>query len=106
MAQYIDKAALVAEIEKQQRRLDILGQANKVELRKTAAIQNGVYCTLLSFIDTLEVKEVDLKKEIDLYIENSITGINPIYTKGAVSNLVEKTAQHFFELGLNVQKGE
>lgn len=54
----------------------------------------------------LEVKEVDLTEEIYFYIENSIIGTNPIYTKGAVSNLIEKTAKHFFELGLKAQKGE
>ena len=52
------------------------------------------------------VKEVDLEKEIDFYIETSVTGANPIYTKGAVSNLIERTAKHFFELGLKAKKGE
>ena len=60
MAKLIDKDALVAEIEKRQRELCVLSQSNDVELRKDAALQNGVYCSLLSLLDTLEVKEVDL----------------------------------------------
>lgn len=63
MTQYIDKDVLVEEIKRQQRRLYLLSQSNEVELRKGTAIQNGVYCSILSFIDTLEVKEVDLEKE-------------------------------------------
>jgi len=59
----IDKDALVAEIERQQRRLDVLSRPNNVELHRDIAIQNEVYCSLLSFINTLEVKEVDLEKE-------------------------------------------
>ena len=59
----IDKAAVVAEIERQQRKLCVLSQSNEVEFRKKAAIQNGVYCSVLSFLDTLEVKEVNEKSE-------------------------------------------
>ena len=55
----IDKAAVVTEIERQQRKLCVLSQSNEVEFRKKAAIQNGVYCSVLSFLDTLEVKEVN-----------------------------------------------
>lgn len=56
--------------------------------------------------NALEVKEVDLTKEVCSYIESSLTGTNPIYTKGAVSHLIDRTAKHFFELGLKAQKGE
>ena len=59
MAQYIDKNALVAEIEKK-----------KIPFKRD--IENGNYPTYLcalmdfeDFINTLEVKEVDLEKEID-----------------------------------------
>ncbi len=70
----IDKAALVAEIERQQRKLCLLSLSNNVELRRDAAIQNGVYCSLLPFINTLEVKEVDIdeaarKWEDKVYLE-------------------------------------
>lgn len=104
MAQFIYKDALVAEIEKQQRRLCILGQSNEVELRKNVAIQNGVYYSLLSFLDTLEMKEVDLEKEIDNvwnphfnlgWDNNSLVSIN--------HKSFESIAKHFFELGLKTK---
>ena len=53
---------------------------------------------ILSFLDTLEVKEVDLDKEIKKYIENNICG----YCVPGV----EETAKYFFELGLKAQKRE
>ena len=60
---------------------------------------------LLSFINTLEVKEVDLEKEIKDYFEKQ-----PIVTrsKGIDYQLIpsgENIAKHFFELGLKAQKG-
>ena len=95
----IDKDALVVEIERQQRRCDILRQSNDVESRKTAAIQNGVYYYIISFLNTSEVKEVDLKKELELWME-----VNADYT--GHFNILE-FAKYFFELGLKVnQKGE
>ena len=67
MAQYIDKAALVAEID---RRLDelyeLLPNASKVErgtISISEACNTGKYTALESFkdyLDTLEVREVDL----------------------------------------------
>ena len=66
MAQLIDKSALVAEIE---RRIDEINQ-----LGKKASYEVGLvdaYKIILSFIDTLEVKEVDLndfiKEEFNKY---------------------------------------
>ena len=53
---------------------------------------------ILYLLDTLEVKEVDLEKEIKKYIKDNICG----YCVPGV----EETAKHFFELGLKAQKGE
>lgn len=57
----------------------------------------------LSFLDTLEIKEVNLKKEIRRYQMK-----NPIiqHKEGSLNNYMEKVARHFFELGLKSQKGE
>ena len=66
MAQYINKSAVVAEIE---RRLRELSQLEK------ASYEIGLcdaYKIVLSFIDTLETKEVDLEKEVD--IEDAVHG--------------------------------
>ena len=55
--QYIDKAAVVAEIEKRLKEYrtypDYQIDSNYMEL-----------CDVLSYIDTLEVKEVDMRREI------------------------------------------
>lgn len=100
MAEYIDKDALVAEI----------------NAFKKDAYRNWKWDTfhtlneLLSFINSLEVKEVDLEKEIKDYFGNQ-----PVVTrsKGIDYQLIpsgENIAKHFFELGIRVsnklQKGK
>ena len=52
MAQYIDKSAVVAEIERQSAYMDSLHEQK-------------IIGNILSFLDTLEVKEVDLKMSAD-----------------------------------------
>lgn len=61
MAQYIDKSALVAEIK---RLLDRYVSVLTFNYRATKDLNH-----LLSFIDTLEVKDVDLEKEKDSYMK-------------------------------------
>lgn len=61
MAQYIDKSALVAEIEKRRSK----NARNKLNL--AASFEDNY---LLSFLDTLETKEVDLKKDFELTWED------------------------------------
>ena len=112
MAQYIDKDALVAEIEKKrdaaltrQRNLEAIGQVTV--LNETLARELS---RIISFINTLEVKDVDLDfqtfaKEMDAVFalpstETKNTEENPLNWEYAI-------AKHFFELGLKVvQKGE
>ena len=86
MVQYIDKSALVAEIEKRR------SKNSKNKLNFAAAFEDNY---LLSFLDTLEVKEVDIKKEIDIY-SNALP---------CRRDDIEIIAKHFFELGLSY-KGE
>ena len=91
MAQYIDKADVVAELEK----LYNLEYDNTFNLScgKKIMLRN-----ILLFLGTLEVKEVDLDREINLWVKNL----------HRVPNFEElnKFAKHFFELGLKAQKGE
>ena len=98
MEQYIPKSALVAEIERRR------------DLHYKYYMKNGVgsiaECKydedreILSFINTLEVKEVDLEKELDSMITPELK-----FHK-ALPSLFD-VAKHFFELGLKVaQKGE
>lgn len=90
MEQYIRKSAIVAEIE---RRINNLGLTlNEKEFAVKYELKD-----VLSFLDALKVKEVDLEKEIDIW-----------YDKFAINNKFDWNgfAKHFFELGLNAQKGE
>lgn len=50
-------------------------------------------------LDTLEVKEVDLDKEYEEFVEN-----DAVYRKLVNSIVGKSIAKHFFELGLKVQK--
>lgn len=61
MEQYISKAALVAEIEK--RKKEAYGN------EWGWAVQCATYEEIISLLDTFEVKEVDLEKEIKKHIE-------------------------------------
>ena len=86
----IDKGVLAAEIKRRRSR----NSKNKLNL--ASAFEDNY---LLSFIDSLEVKEVDLEKELDLMITSDLK-----FHK-ALPSLMD-VAKHFFELGLKAQKGE
>jgi asparagine synthetase B (glutamine-hydrolysing) len=95
MAQYIDKSAVVAEIK---RRIDrnnekAASYSSGSEHDYLYRVEENVYKDLISFLNTLEVKEVDLEKELKHLIGN-------------VGQCDRKLAKHFFELGLKVQQGE
>ena len=88
MTQYINKDKVVAEIEKRRSK----NARNKLNL--AAAFEDNY---LLSFLNTLEVKEVDLEKEIHKFIDKEELHLR-LWD-------VDRIAKHFFELGL-AQKGE
>lgn len=98
MKQYIDKSALIVEIEKM--KLYTMDE----HMNYYSAEAQGEYNALSkleSFIVTLEVKEVDLEKEYKKFVEE-----DPVYSM-LVNGIVGKAiAKHFFELGLKAQKGE
>ena len=104
MAKLIDKDALVAEIE---RRIKSLHQVNSP--REQAVLYE---CKdILSFIDTLEVKDVDLEKEIkEEYLKRRCYGGRDNMLVILNEPQFNKIAKHFFELGMQVsnkaQKGE
>ena len=105
MKQYIDKDALVAEMYKI---LDYIDEHSYVDYAIGA---QRFVDKLQHTINTIEVKEVDLEKEITDYInrhyhirfdETLERGNNPLTTLD-----FEEIAKHFFELGLKInQKGE
>ena len=94
MTHLIDKAALVAELERIEHETNYEPFTGEV-LGKRCACKS-----LLSFLDTHEVKEVDLEKEIDKEIETRWRGEYLFTSK------FRESAKHFFELGLKVQKEE
>lgn len=96
MEQYIPKSALVAKIER-------LGKNAWESFKKGNSTEDqyylryGVIQDILSLINNLEVKEVDLNFEQELY---KAFGQVKDFTLGM------RIAKHFFELGLKAQKGE
>lgn len=102
--EYIRKDKVVAEME---RRLDklyvLLPDASKVEnsnITVSEACNTGKYMALESFrkfLDTIEVKEVDLDFEQELY---KAFGQVKDFTLGM------RIAKHFYELGIKTKKGE
>ena len=106
MEQYVSKSALVTEIEKLISNGKFKCQQSKENNDQVSYIAWSEHIAtcgkILALINTLEVKEVDLEKEIKKYIKDNICG----YCVPGV----EETAKHFFELGMaasnKAQKGE
>lgn len=88
MSKYIDKSIIIKEIMKRR------DKNSKNKLNLAAAFEDNY---LLSFIDNIEVKEVNLEKEATEFVQ----------TKEFVEskeNPVLLIAKYFFELGLNINK--
>ena len=107
----VEKDALVAEIE---RRIKQFVNENNTLLKNSdnakELCSRIIMCKeVLSLLDTLEVKEVDLEKELIQWHKNhferngTFIGMNGFYLENASQIDI---ARHFFELGLKAQKGE
>lgn len=92
MPQYIDKAVIKAELERIEHETNYEPFTDEV-LGKRFACRN-----LLSFLNAIEVKELDIEKEIDKEIETRWRGEYLFTSK------FRESAKHFFELGLKAQK--
>ena len=93
----IDKDALVEEIQRlKEDGLQKRGQCKRSGLEKIMH-QIGAYNKILSFLDTLEVKEVDLEKELNDY------GYHYDYVSLADRKELMDFAKHFFELALSLK---
>ena len=111
MAKYIDKDALVAEIE---RRISLFKKEKKTEKWSAGASQINVVSLgariamleeIKVLLDTLEVKEVDLEKEFKHFLDD-VDGTPPVWESYSQIEWGKDIAKHFFELGLKVaQKG-
>jgi hypothetical protein len=102
MAQYIDKAAAVAEIDEiiadETESIKCFERSRNVcEVTRSNA-RISVLTHLRSLFDTLEVKEVDLEDEIDKYVNTSENQGNP-----ELREELSKCARYFYELGLNTK---
>ena len=97
----IDKSALIADIKRRIKEIDEIG---------TYLSPKGVLTNLLCHINTLEVKEVDLEKEIKDWW-NAYYSSKDYTFEGHTGHYIEnftliEIAKHFYELGLTAQKGE
>jgi len=95
----IDKDKIVAEIE---RITDVL-EKNSGYYGIFGDAQMSICEKILSFLDTLSVKEVDLEKYYHDFLQKEWFDKNCNRT---MSEMMAFTAKHFFELGIKVQKGE
>ena len=95
MVQLIDKAAVMAEIK---------GMRDKA-FPPNSNWKHGYFkaCeSILSFLDTLEVKEVDLEKEFYDFLDTLIGKDNGHLSEDELFCI----AEYFFELGFKAQKGK
>lgn len=101
MTQYIDKSVLVAEIERRIENNTEWKDACKslVVLAASQAIEEDEQ--ILSIINSLEVKEVELEKEIDMVRKHYF--VNDDFDKVEIDGrTITNIAKHFYELGLKV----
>ena len=101
MAQYIDKAAVVAEIEKR------IKEVSQIEKASYEIGLCDAYKIVLRFLDTVGIKDVDLEKEIkEEYLKRRRYGVRDNMLVILNELQFNNIAKHFFELGLKAQKGE
>lgn len=98
MAKYIDKSALVAEIQKR-----------RTKHFNSGGSPSSEYCheddEIFGIIDTLEVKDVDLERLINdyftgWYFDNELDILAKPNNYSATVDDVKEIGKHFFELGL------
>ena len=109
MEQYIPKAAVVAEIDRW--RDEIKEGISSIHLsgsdRAYATFEYEVLGNVKDFLDTIEVKEVDLSL-IEPHIKEEWNKINTGHTYSIIDsyNIFVGICTYFYELGLNARKEE
>ena len=110
MKQYIEKSAVVAEIERLIK-YDEMVMNHDAQITELLSRELNTLYELSSFVNTLEVKEVDLEKEIkeqiDKYYENCNKKLEEMgeYDNDISFLTLDGFARHFYELGFKA-KGE
>ena len=105
MAQYIPKSALVTEIEIRRREHDEKKYDYASSDHFWASVEDG---KILSLIDTLEVKEIDLEEalsDLDKEIKEFVT-TKEFKNESTTAGHYWVIAKHAFLLGLKARKGE
>ena len=93
----IDKDALFAEIESRLREIKCITALKDGDFEEGYLVgKESAYKVILSFLDTLEVKETDLNEEIEKCLKR-----HSMLTVGKKD--FTDIAKHFFELGLKTQ---
>lgn len=101
MDQYISKAAVKAEIEKKLQDLTACDENTSFIEHKVALSAKIDMCKeILSFLEGIEMKEVNFEKEFDNYA-NEILACDVQFEP---FTHLHKCAKYFFELGLNTHK--
>ena len=112
MKHLIDKAAVLAKIRKYINNAEtyLKYHHNRNDKSVYAFEQEKLaMCELLSSLDTLEVKEVDLDFQMFAKEMDTVFNLPSSETKNTEEeplNWEYAIAKHFFELGLKTQKGE
>ena len=97
----IDKDKVIAEIEKLQ---DATMDEDMNFYSAKAEAEYHVLCELDCFLDTIEVKDIDLDKEIKAHIDECLDVKFPTTNIKKKKKDVEYTARKFFELGLKAKE--
>lgn len=101
----IDKDRITAEIERLKGQLIRGACASQVSMETNCKVE--AYNEVLSFLDAIEAKEVDLEKELDYDEYITFFKEHPEYNNEDWGfNECWVFAKHFFELGIKAQKGE
>ena len=99
MAHLIDKDALVAEIKRKKEEEVNYDDDSKSFASYADHIYYSALDSMQDFINTLEVKEIDLDKEIDS-VEDRYYGFESLSRADIID-----IAKHFFKLGLKAKQG-
>lgn len=99
MTQYIDKDAILAEIDRQKIGYNEDGKHS---------VEYDITKKIIDIINAIEVKEVDLEKHLKEDIEDVLFDLDGVAVKGTTSYItvedVKYIAKRFFELGLNTKQ--
>lgn len=112
MTQYIDKSAVVAEIERRIKKYATIDVGKSSKLDAIYGAKCKALMEILSFLDTLEVKEVELEEAARNYLlHEHISPLNEVFHQSDIKaemqyhKDIENAFKMGFELGLKTKTG-